>query len=158
VLRILRSVERFDQATEQWELRAPMPVGRAYAACAASPRAIVVLGGVAQAHDVLASVDLYYADADAWVTLQEALPRPLYGHHAAIVGAELCVVGGRIPADGTRTRRFSGTADGEATDPSSRTMHRWCLATGARVESPAPAAVDGACVALRVPRGGALFA
>ena len=81
---------------EVWRLLAPMAVGRAYAACAAAPgaRTLCVVGGVTCGHAVAASIEVYHADADVWVTVAEALPRPLYGHAAAI---EALIQGGATP-------------------------------------------------------------
>jgi hypothetical protein len=149
---LLSSAESYDPETNRWRLLAPMAVGRAYAACAAAPgaRTLCVVGGVTCGHAVAASIEVYHADADVWVTVAEALPRPLYGHAAAIVGDELCVVGGMHPAEGATTRRFRGSADGEPADEAARTMHRWCLATGRRTEDPAPAVAHAAAVAVGI--------
>jgi N-acetylneuraminic acid mutarotase len=86
----------FDDASETWTERAPMPTSRAGCAGALAGGRLYVLGGegnAAESSGVFAQVESYDPATDTWDT-HAPMPTPRHGMGAAAVGGVIYVPGG----------------------------------------------------------------
>ena len=89
---------RYDIATSQWHVLAPLPVGLGYVALAAmSDTQMVLIGGAADAaqHEQTSTIFLYNTSTNAWTQASTNAPGKLSGAASCVVqSGQLVVIGG----------------------------------------------------------------
>ncbi|MDP3700464.1 MAG: kelch repeat-containing protein [Hylemonella sp.] len=105
-------VEEYDPATDQWQLKAPMPTPRSAAAWGVHNGKIVVAGGEIRHRDfwgTYTTVESYDPATDSWSRLAP-MPLPRHGLAGGVIGDRLHLISGSVQS-GTNVPGLATNSD-----------------------------------------------
>lgn len=101
--RARREVERFDSASDTWQKRTPLIVGRSSLGAVSGGSSVLAIGGNSPKGDVLSTVETYGVVGNTWSEYQPAMPNPLRSMAAGVIDGKIVLAMGATGAAGTVT-------------------------------------------------------